>query len=155
MSSRIVVGVDGSPHARRALVHAVAEARLRGAVVDAVLAYAPPADWSAPEFGVLVPRAEADVVEDARRLLDRELVDVPDDVHVEPIVVAGPAARALLETAKGADLLVVGSRGRGGFMGLLLGSTSHQVVTHATCPVVVVPTVDEDTDRQDSGSSAA
>lgn len=139
MTARIVVGVDGSSHARRALVHAVDEARRRDATVDAVYAYAPPVYWSAPEFGVLIPRPESEVVEDATQLLERELAELPDDVVVEPIVVEGPAARALLETARGADLLVVGSRGRGGFMGLLLGSTSHQVVTHATCPVVVVP----------------
>lgn len=143
MTARIVVGVDGSAHARRALAFAIEEARRREARVDAVYAYAPPVYWAAPEFGVLIPRPESEVVEDATQLLERELGDVPDDVHVEPVVVEGPAARALLETAKGADLLVVGSRGRGGFMGLLLGSTSHQVVTHATCPVVVVPTHDE------------
>lgn len=82
-----------------------------------------------------------------RALLQRELAHVPDDVVVQPVVVEGPAARALLETARGADLLVVGSRGRGGFLGLLLGSTSHQVVTHASCPVVVVP-MPEDAVRQ-------
>ena len=139
MTARIVVGVDGSAHARLALAQAVDEARRRDATVDAVYAYAPPVYWSAPEFGVLIPRPESEVVEDATQLLERELADVPADVTVEPVVVEGPAARALLETARGADLLVVGSRGRGGFMGLLLGSTSHQVVTHATCPVVVVP----------------
>lgn len=139
MTARIVVGVDGSAHARRALAHAIDEARRRGATVDAVYAHAPPVHWAAPEFGVLVPRPESEVVEDATALLRRELAHVPDDVVVRPVVVEGPAARALLETARGADLLVVGSRGRGGFLGLLLGSTSHQVVTHATCPVVVVP----------------
>lgn len=144
MTARIVVGVDGSTHARRALVHAIDEARRRGATVDAVYAYAPPVYWAAPEFGVLIPRPESEVVEDATQLLERELAEVPDDVRVEPVVVEGPAARALLETARGADLLVVGSRGRGGFLGLLLGSTSHQVVTHATCPVVVVPAHHED-----------
>lgn len=139
MAGRIVVGIDGSPHSRHMLAFAVEEARRRDATIDAVYAYAPPVYWSAPEFGVLIPRPEAEVVEDAEELLDRELVDVPDDVRVDRVVVEGPAARALLETARGADLLIVGSRGRGGFMGLLLGSTSHQVVTHATCPVVVVP----------------
>lgn len=150
MTARIVVGVDGSAHSRRALAHAVAEARLRGATVDAVYAYAPPVYWSAPEFGVLIPRPESEVVEDATQLLDRELAQVPHDVVVAPVVVEGPAARALLETAHGADLLVVGSRGRGGFLGLLLGSTSHQVVTHATCPVVVVPVADDDAPQDEA-----
>lgn len=139
MTGRIVVGIDGSPHSRHMLAFAIEEARRRDASIDAVYAYAPPVYWSAPEFGVLIPRPEAEVVEDATELLARELAEVPADVRVEQVVVEGPAARALLETARGADLIVVGSRGRGGFMGLLLGSTSHQVVTHATCPVVVVP----------------
>lgn len=153
MTARIVVGVDGSAHARQALNHAIAEARLRDATIDAVYAYAPPVYWSAPEFGVLIPRPESEVVEDATRLLERELADVPDDVEVEPVVVEGPAARALLETARGADLLVVGSRGRGGFMGLLLGSTSHQVVTHATCPVVVVPMAPEEAQQGEDAAA--
>lgn len=151
MTGRIVVGIDGSPHSRQTLAFAVEEARRRDATIDAVYAYAPPVYWSAPEFGVLIPRPESEVVEDARGLLERELADVPDDVRVERVVVEGPAARALLETARGADLLVVGSRGRGGFMGLLLGSTSHQVVTHATCPVVVVPMPDV---QQQEGAAA-
>jgi nucleotide-binding universal stress UspA family protein len=58
---------------------------------------------------------------------------------VEPILVRDQAAGALLDVAKGAELLVVGSRGRGGFTGLLLGSVGQQVVHHAPCPVVVVP----------------
>lgn len=143
MPARIVVGVDGSPHSRQALAYALDEARRRQGTVDAVYAYAPPVYWAAPEFGVLIPRPQHEVVEDATRLLDEALADCPGDVVVERVVIEGPAPRALLETARGADVLVVGSRGRGGFLGLLLGSTSHQVVTHATCPVVVVPLPDD------------
>lgn len=144
MAARIVVGVDGSAHSGRALAYAIEDARRRNGTVEAVHAYDPPVYWAAPEFGALIPRPQEDVVHDATRLLDEALADCPDDIEVERVVVEGPAPRALLETAEGADVLVVGSRGRGGFLGLLLGSTSHQVVTHATCPVVVVPFRDDD-----------
>lgn len=138
MTARIVVGVDGSAHAQRALAWAVEEARYRDARIDAVLAWRSPVYYPGIEFGVLLAPTWEEVEAEARKTLRRALDQLPADVEVEPIVVAWPAARALLEAAKGADLLVVGSRGRGGFTGLLLGSTSHQVVSHAPCPVVVV-----------------
>ena len=137
---RIVVGIDGSDPSRRALRWAVAEARLRGAVVVAVHA------WSIPYVGGY-PYAAPDLHPDelaraARQELDA-VVDAADTsglaAPVERLAVEGAAARALLDVAKDAHLLVVGSRGRGGFAGLLLGSTSQQVCHHATCPVVVVP----------------
>lgn len=149
MTARIVVGVDGSEHSGRALAFALQEARIRGATVDAVLAYPYVADYPGMEFGASPPprqALEAEATSTLRRALDR----MPSDVTVEPIVVEGPAAGALIETAREADLLVVGSRGRGGFTGLLLGSTSHQVVGHASCPVVVVPTP-----ARDASSTAA
>jgi nucleotide-binding universal stress UspA family protein len=65
------------------------------------------------------------------------------DVEMETIAAEGQAAKVLLETAKGADLLVVGSRGLGGFRELLLGSVSQQCAQHATCPVVIVRHIDE------------
>jgi nucleotide-binding universal stress UspA family protein len=140
MADRIVVGVDGSDHAHGVMEFAYEEARRRGCGLTVVYAYATPVYWGVPEFGAVVPpRTHDDLVAEANEVLDRSLGQVPDDVEVERVVVEGPPARCLLETAEDADLLIVGSRGHGGFMGLLLGSTSHQVVTHATCPVVVVP----------------
>lgn len=140
MGTRIVVGLDGSDHARRALAFAIEEARRRGdAVIEAVHAYTIPMAATGMELGVLPPLPRTELDEAARAELDTCLGHLPSDVHVERVVVAGSAARALVEASDGAALVVVGSRGRGGFRSLLLGSTSHQVVSHAHCPVVVVP----------------
>lgn len=139
MTSRIVVGVDGSKEARNALVWAVEEARLRGATLDVVHAYSSPwGYWDAPV--PLVPLPEVDDFQ--RKLLDEEVaaVNTNNDVLIESVLLNDLPARALIERGKGADLLVVGSRGKGGFAGLLLGSVSQQVVHHAPCPVVVIPT---------------
>ena len=137
---RIVVGIDGSETARRSLQWAAGEARLRRAALEVVHA------WSMP-YLLGLPYTSANVdpawIEDAARSTLDAAVDSLDMTGlaqpVERILVAGGAASAILEAAKGADLVVVGSRGLGGFSGLLLGSVSHQVVHHANCPVVVIP----------------
>ncbi len=137
---RIVVAIDGSDTSQRALSWALDEGRLRQAAVEVMHSYH--AQYvDAPPYGV--PMFEPEVYEKAaQRVLDLA-VDAADTsglpLPVERIVVVGGAAKAILETAKGADLVVVGSRGLGGFKGLLLGSVSHQVTHHAACPVVVVP----------------
>ena len=138
----IVAGVDGSDDSRAALRFAVKEARLRKAAVRAVHAW-----WFVPE---LEPRT-APLEEDWQTLRDQEakrfieefvvntLGDARSGVEVTAVPVQGvTAAAALLDAAEGADLLVVGSRGLGGFTGLLLGSVSQQCVQHARCPVVIV-----------------
>ncbi|HEX7256355.1 MAG TPA: universal stress protein [Gaiellaceae bacterium] len=143
---RVVVGVDGSEHARRALQWAVDEARLRKWVLVAVHSYAIPTILVAPEpiLGAPPPIPDPAVVErleeGAEKLLADEIEQVDsDDITIEGRVAAGPAADALLHAAEEGDLLVVGSRGLGGFKGLLLGSVSQQVAHHAPCPVVIVP----------------
>jgi nucleotide-binding universal stress UspA family protein len=143
---RIVVGIDGSDESRSALEWAVAEARLRDASVLAIHAYMIPPLLMAPEPVSAGPPTipDADLVErlekGARALVDEEVGRVEDDgVTVEGRVVSGAAADALLQAARDADMLVVGTRGRGGFSGLLLGSVSQQLPPHAPCPVVVVP----------------
>lgn len=141
MAGRIVVGVDGSPGSESALHWAVREARLRGATVDVVHA------WTYPYIAdvAYLSRASLDRAEveaSAKEVLAETLHRVlgeATDVRVEEVVSEGSAAHVLTETAKGADLLVVGTRGHGGFSGLLLGSVSQQAVHHAPCPVVVVP----------------
>ena len=137
---RIVVGVDGSEPSNRALRWALQEARLRGAAVQAVHAWTPPYVGVHPYTAPVLHPAELERA--ARELLDHVVAETDagsPPVPIERHVVEGPAARVLLDASKGAALVVVGSRGRGGFAGLLLGSTSQQVCHHATCPVVVVP----------------
>jgi nucleotide-binding universal stress UspA family protein len=82
-----------------------------------------------------------DPASNAKTALDKTLESVigePDGLDIVPVVVQGPAAPPLLRAANGADLLVVGSRGHGQLVGMLLGSVSEQCMTQATCPVVVV-----------------
>jgi nucleotide-binding universal stress UspA family protein len=138
-SGRIVVGVDDSDGARRALRWALEEGRLSHAAVDVVHAWQPPYFVPSPFAGMPI---DPEIVEKhARAVLDR-MVDGQDTRHqpepVERILVRGAAAPAILGTAPGADLVVLGSRGLGGFKGLLLGSVTHHVAHHIRCPLVVI-----------------
>jgi nucleotide-binding universal stress UspA family protein len=139
----IVVGIDGSSGAEAALDFAGAEAKLRGAKLRIVAAwevpvaayagvggFSPPIDTST--FDVFRERAEQVANEAAEQVRDEH------GIECETVVTEGQPAAVLLEQAKNADLVVVGSRGLGGFRSLLLGSVSQQVVHYAPCPVVVV-----------------
>ena len=137
---RIVVGVDGSECSQHALRWAVEEAALRKAVLTVVHVWHEPYAAMVGPFAAVPPMPEL-YEEAAQRVLDDAIAAVDTTALVEPPVphlVAGQPASALLEAADEATLLVVGSRGRGGFTTLLLGSVSHQVINHARCPVVVV-----------------
>ena len=136
-SGRIVVGVDGSPHSEEALRWALGQARLTGQSVEAVTS------WSIPvSFGEAAgPLMGIDWRGDATRTLEKSVanvVDAPEADRVSQRAVAGHPAQVLVDAAADAALLVVGSRGRGGFTGMLLGSVSQHVVARAACPVVVV-----------------
>ncbi len=136
--SRIVVGIDTSPDAERALAWALDEARLRDATLELVHAYPTP-ELTALPMVVTLPNDE-ELRAAAQSVLDDALASVggAGDVDVVQTVRAGGAASVLTQAAEGADLLVVGARGLGGFRGLLLGSVSQQAVAHSPCPVVVV-----------------
>jgi nucleotide-binding universal stress UspA family protein len=147
----VVVGLDGSPGSQAALALAHEEARLRGATLHAVHVWRVPLGLALPEPSVagLAPVSAADLDRLAERfheqadelvqqMLLEELGQEPD-VDVRRQVVEANPAEALIEAARGADLLVVGSRGLGGFRGLLLGSVSQHVAQHAPCPVAIVP----------------
>ncbi|GAA1880362.1 universal stress protein [Actinomadura bangladeshensis] len=132
----VVVGVDGSPASRAALAMAFTEAGLHGLSVHAVAAWEPEPVKDPPP---LVD--EAGMREAATTRLDRLMIPLRDrhpGVDAQAEVKAGAPREVLLDAAQDARLLVVGSRGLGGFRGLLLGSVSHALVQHAPCPVAVV-----------------
>jgi nucleotide-binding universal stress UspA family protein len=134
-SGRIVVGVDGSPYSEEALRWAIGQARLTGQPVDAVISWRVPVDYGVTTLAVLDWRADAtSTLEDTVA----RAVDPADADRVSQRVEMGHAAKVLLDAAADAALLVVGSRGRGGFTGMLLGSVSQHVIARAACPVVVV-----------------
>ena len=141
-TGRLVVGVDGADPSLDALRWTLAEAALRGATVEAVRVWQYPPLTYLP--GVTAPPAFAhDQLEAEARALLGEAVDVvvAEDatrVPVEQLLMEGGPVDALLQRSRGADLLVVGHRGRGGFRELLLGSVAHQCSSHAACPVVIV-----------------
>jgi len=137
---KIVVGVDGSAGSREALRWAFAEAQLRSATLEAVTVWQYPVTASLPTFGVM--DTPSDFATEARssliEILTSEGITADSPIPVTTLVAEGNPARALLDAAESADLLVVGSRGHGGFTGVLVGSVSQQCVHHATCPIVVV-----------------
>ena len=141
-SERIVVGVDGSHPSERALRWAIEEARVRGASLEVVHAWQFPSVGLIPYGGATMPTITFDELEKSADELVREMVyEVMGDALNPPVTTStsmGHPAHVLLEAAEGADLLVVGCRGHGGFAGMLLGSISANVAHHAHCPVVVV-----------------
>jgi nucleotide-binding universal stress UspA family protein len=134
MSKRIVVGVDGSEHGNTALRWAVGEAVIHGAEIVAVFA------WQMPLIGI--PGAfDRDEMERLCQVFVEEavaaVIDVPP-VPITKLVAQGDVSASLIEAARGAEMLVLGSRGRGGFAGLKLGSVSQECAQWAACPVVIV-----------------
>jgi nucleotide-binding universal stress UspA family protein len=136
----VLVGVDGSRGSRKALIWAAAEAATHGAdlVVLKVWEHAlpPPMGSGSVPLGD-VPDTGDDAAEELLKVIKEELGDDPP-VRVYPRAKEGGAARALIEQSMDADLLVVGTRGHGGFPGLVLGSVSQHVAAYAKCPVTVV-----------------
>jgi len=142
---RIVVGVDGSPSSHQALLWAAHTAKLTGASLQVI------ACWESPTTEIWEIPPAFDSGDDARRSLEEQVAEVLDDdpgIDINVTVVEGQAAPVLLDAARGASLLVVGSRSHRGFTGRHLGSVSERCVTHAPCPVTVVRDVG-DHDRGD------
>jgi nucleotide-binding universal stress UspA family protein len=156
----IVVGVDGSPGSDAALRWALDEARLRGSKLRVVHAYEEPqvplSDVGLGAAGIPAPpvagrddveRLRASAEEQARSVIESALRRVVGEgaerPEIERAARAGSAAQTLIDSGRDAELLVLGSRGRGGFLGLLLGSVSQQCAHHPPCPVVILPPPEE------------
>ncbi|GLX54124.1 universal stress protein [Streptomyces hygroscopicus subsp. hygroscopicus] len=140
-TERIVVGVDGSEGSRQALHWAVRQAALTGGRVEAVIA------WDVPQFhgalGWLPPSASDEAALEGRARSEltnavEEAAAAHPAVEVSTVVRYGTPAGVLIDASHDAALLVVGSRGLGGFRGLLLGSVAQHCVQHAPCPVLVL-----------------
>ncbi|MFE9418626.1 universal stress protein [Streptomyces griseofuscus] len=138
---RIVVGVDGSEGSKQALNWAVRQAELTGGWVEAVIA------WDVPQFhgalGWMPPSSSDEAALEGRAHSEvtsavEGAVAAHPTVQVSTVVRYGTPASVLLEASRDAALLVVGSRGLGGFKGLLLGSVAQHCVQHAHCPVLVL-----------------
>ncbi|MFI6445699.1 universal stress protein [Kitasatospora sp. NPDC050543] len=133
---RIAVGVDGSPSSEQALRWAVAQARLTGATVDAVICWLLPTMYGRAPMSV-----DRELGHVAAKVLEQAVAHAFGEVRpmgLRETAVLGNAAEVLVERSRGAELLVVGSRGHGGFTGALLGSVGQYCVQHASCPVVVI-----------------
>jgi nucleotide-binding universal stress UspA family protein len=140
-STKIVVGVDGSPSSRAALRWAVRQAVLTDGTVDAIMAWHVPVALTGYTWAPISADETDNLEEDARKMLEGVISDEvePADRHrVTALTGNGHPADVLLQTAAGADLLVVGSRGHGTFADALLGSVSQYCVHHAHCPVLVI-----------------
>lgn len=142
---RVVAAVDGSAGSEAALRFAMEDAARRGVPVEAVVAYRPPDYWT--DLNVVGPedadrmraRLRSETGSRVRALVDRVTATLPSPApQVTVLALHGAPAEVLVRESHGADLLVVGSRGHGGFASMLLGSTSMQCALHATCPVTVV-----------------
>lgn len=143
--AEIVVGVDGSEHSVDALRWAAAEAQLRGVTLKVVASFATPIMSTGYEVAVPDP---SDLAAASNTMLGAAIDSVRADGVLEGVDVVtealeGHAGEQLIRLSDHADLLVVGARGHGGFLGLLMGSVTTYVVNHARCPVVVVRSADQ------------
>ncbi len=134
---RIVVGVDGSDSSMRALDWAVRQAEMTGASILVVAAWHWPPNWGwgLPLAPPITPQEDAEKV--LADVLEPVRAQHPELVITSEVVESHPAP-ALVKASRGADLLVVGSRGHGEFAGMLLGSVSEHCVSNAECPVLVL-----------------
>jgi nucleotide-binding universal stress UspA family protein len=141
----VIVGVDGSDHSQRALEWAMHEAAVRHLPLSVLTVHPAIVGYyggvvTSPQDLELTEQAQAAVKAEADQVLAE--LDGPHPESVTVSAVHGFPVEELINASKGADMVVLGSRGTGGFTRLMLGSTAGQVVQHAYCPVVIVPPQD-------------
>ena len=143
-TKRVVVGVDGSPDSVRALKWGADYAKAQGAELLAVSVFEVPVVFGGPYALSGIPEPDK-LEEEARTSLSEAVREaLGEGAEVTERVEQGHPARVLVNASRAAQLVVVGSRGRGGFVGLMLGSVSQYCVTHARCPVLVMPHEDQE-----------
>jgi nucleotide-binding universal stress UspA family protein len=137
----VIVGVDGSPSSTAALAWAARYADAIGATLHAVLAWHYPSVAGGPPVGHTPEPVRSQVEQSRYEILDKAIESACRElpaIQVDRKVVYGHPAQALIDESRNAHLLVVGSKGHGGFTGMMLGSVSTHCVHHASCPVTVV-----------------
>jgi len=139
----IIVGIDGSAHSRRALRWALNEAAIRQAPLTVLTVNQAVSGYSGTAVAYPGDEERTEKARDAAQEETDSVLEMTDTASRPPSVtvraVSGLPSKALLDAAADADMIVVGSRGAGGFKRLLMGSVSTQVSNHAHCPVVVIP----------------
>ncbi len=139
----ITVGIDGSGHSQRALGWAIKEAGIRKAPLTVLAVHEVAGNhWTGNAMTFPADQPEQEKTRQAAQEATQKAVEAagePGPASVTVRAVSGLAAQELISASADSDLLVVGSRGGGGFANLMLGSVSNQVVAHASCPVVVIP----------------
>jgi nucleotide-binding universal stress UspA family protein len=137
MTYRIVVGVDGSEHGNAALRWALDEALVHEAEIVAVFA------WQMPFIGIPGAFDREEMERMCKRFVEEAVAAIVPEprMPITRLVAEGDVSASLIAAAKAADMLVLGSRGRGGFTGLKLGSVSQECAQHASCPVVIIKQV--------------
>jgi len=153
MFRRFLVAFDGSPHARRALGEAIELAEVTNGTL-AVIVVAPEASaWAlggvygmSADFGEL----ERDILAEHQRMLDEAIGTVPAELPVTKRLAYGPPGPTIVDATRSGDydLIVMGSRGRGGLRSLLLGSVSHHVLQASPIPVLVTRVAEQDTESE-------
>jgi nucleotide-binding universal stress UspA family protein len=138
VAGRILVGVDGSEGSRKALRWSIGQAAARGAVLQPVIVWQRTFDYGRQSYWPV----DEEIAADARKRLEAVVAEVAGRdraVEIDPLVVEGDPGETLCTMSGDADLLVVGSRGHGGFAALALGPVSIKCAHHSRCPVVIVP----------------